>query len=263
MTELNSRAPIARRGRKKHKNAGTSVPHAQRYDEVSAHVQNKLFEQLAIVGKAIASKQRLKLLELLAQTERTVEVLACEAQLSVANVSQHLQVLRAAGLVEATKVGLYVFYRLAGPDVFELLSVLRSVAGKRLAELDRLLRCFMMGPGELEPLTSAELLQRMKTGEVLVIDVRPVEEYASGHLPGAISVPLSQLERRLNEIPRNREIIAYCRGPYCLLAHRAVALLRQSGRVARRLRDGFPEWQAAGLPVEGAAKSLPPWLDRK
>ncbi|HLH75524.1 MAG TPA: metalloregulator ArsR/SmtB family transcription factor [Candidatus Binataceae bacterium] len=218
-------------------------------DEASAAIQDRLFEQLAIVGKAVASKQRLKLLELLAQTNRTVEALAREANLSVANVSQHLQVLRAAGIVEANRAGLFVSYRLAGPDVLALLTAIRSVAEKRLGEIDRLMRSYLANADDLEPLTNAQLLRRLRTGDIIVIDVRPAEEYAAGHLPGAICMPLPELKERLKELPTNKEVIAYCRGPYCLLAHRAVALLRHRGRRARRLREGFPQWQADGMPV--------------
>jgi rhodanese-related sulfurtransferase/DNA-binding transcriptional ArsR family regulator len=222
--------------------------------EALTPLQDRLFEQLAIVGKAVSNKQRLKLLELLAQTERTVEALARETGLSVANVSQHLRVLRNAGMVEATKSGFYVSYRLAGPDVLGLIEAVRVVAEKHLGELERLVRRHLTNAKELEPVTSEQLRERLRRGEVIAIDVRPPEEYSAGHLPGAISMPLSQLQRRLKELPSDTEIVAYCRGPYCLLAHRAVAIIRSSGRRARRMREGFPEWQAAGMPVE---KKLP------
>jgi rhodanese-related sulfurtransferase/DNA-binding transcriptional ArsR family regulator len=225
-----------------------------RHDEAVEIIQDRLFEQLAKVGKAVANKQRLKLLELLAQTDRTVEALANEAGLSLANVSQHLQLLRGAGLVEARKSGLYVRCRLAGPEVLELIRSIRLVAGRRYGNLDRIVSGYASDAGGLEAVDCGELFKRLRRGSTIVIDVRPAEEYQAGHIPGAVCVPLAEIQKRLRDLPRSKEIVAYCRGPYCLLAHRAVEILRRGGRAARRLTDGFPEWAAAGLPVERPAR---------
>lgn len=211
-----------------------------------------MFEQFARIGKALASAKRLEILEFLAQAERSVEVLSRMAGLSVANTSQHLQQLRQAGLVEARKDGVYVFYCLAGDGIVRLLSALRAVGQNRLAEVDKLVKLYFDSKDNLEPVPARELMQRARKGLVTVLDVRPAEEYAVGHIPGAINVPVGDLRMRLNEIPRDREIVAYCRGPYCLLAFEAVAELRKKGRNARRLEDGFPEWKSGGLPVDGA-----------
>jgi len=202
------------------------------------------------LGKAVGSGDRLELLEYLAQGERTVEVLARLSGLSVANTSQHLQMLRQAGLVTARKDGLRVFYAVAGDDVIALYAALQRVAENRVAEVERLLRTWLAHRDELEPVAPAELIDRAKLGLVTVLDVRPAEEYAAGHLPGAINIPVDQLESRLAKLPRRREIVAYCRGPYCLMSFEAVATLRKRGLKARRLENGFPEWRAAGLPVE-------------
>ncbi len=213
-------------------------------------LKDRLYEQFARIGKAVASPRRLELLEILAQGERTVEALASETALSVANASHHLQALREARLVEARKDGLYVYYRLADPDVFELSRMIRVLAERRLAEVDRIVRTYLADRDQLEPIGRQELLERAQAGTVLVLDVRPFDEYRAGHVPGALSVPVDQLERRLRELPPDKEIVAYCRGPYCVLAFRAVEILRARGRAARRLVEGFPEWRAAGLPVE-------------
>lgn len=212
-------------------------------------LKDQLYEQFARVGKALASPKRLELLDLLGQGERTVEGLAREASLGIANCSQHLQVLREARLVEARKEGLFVFYRLADEAVGGLWLALRSLAERRLADIERLVRDYFEKPGELEPIGQSELLERVREGSVTVIDVRPVEEYLAGHLPEAVSMPLEELERRLEYIPRDREIIAYCRGPYCVFAVKAVELLRSQGFSARRFEEGIPEWRSAGLPV--------------
>jgi rhodanese-related sulfurtransferase/DNA-binding transcriptional ArsR family regulator len=216
------------------------------------NVKAELFEQFARIGKALGSAKRLELLEFLSQTERSVEALARMTGLSVANVSQHLQQLRRAGLAQARKEGLYVFYRHAGAGVDHLIAALRGVAQERLAEVDKLVALYLDARDDFEPVPARELMQRAKKGLVTVLDVRPPEEYAAGHIPGAINVPLADLRKRLHELPGNREIIAYCRGPYCLLAFDAVAALRRKGRNARRLAGGFPEWRSAGLPVAGA-----------
>jgi rhodanese-related sulfurtransferase len=211
--------------------------------------KDQLYEQFARIGKALASPKRLELLDLLAQGDRAVESLAAEASLSVANCSRHLQVLREARLVEARKEGLYVFYRLADEAVGGFWLALRSLAERRLADIERIVRDYFEAPEELEPVGHDELLERVRHGAVTVLDVRPVEEYRAGHIPGAVSVPLEELERRLSDLPRDQEIIAYCRGPYCIFAVHAVELLRERGFTARRFEEGIPEWRLAGLPV--------------
>lgn len=209
-----------------------------------------LFSRFAQVAKAMGHANRLELLEFLAQGERSVDALAKVSGLTVANTSQHLQMLRQAGLVASRKQGLKVIYRLSGDDVIELMSVLRQVAERHLAEVDRLIDTYLTVKDSLEPLPATELLDRVRDGEVSVWDVRPPEEYAAGHVPGAINVPLAQLEQHLAGLKPEQEVVAYCRGPYCVLAFDAVARLRQHGVAARRLQDGFPEWKQAGLPVE-------------
>ena len=211
--------------------------------------KDQLYEQFARIGKALASPKRLELLDLLAQGDRAVESLAAEASLSVANCSRHLQVLREARLVETRKEGLYVFYRLADEAVGGFWLALRSLAERRLADIERIVRDYFEAPEELEPVGHDELLERVRHGAVTVLDVRPVEEYRAGHIPGAVSVPLEELERRLSDLPRDQEIIAYCRGPYCIFAVHAVELLRERGFTARRFEEGIPEWRLAGLPV--------------
>jgi rhodanese-related sulfurtransferase/DNA-binding MarR family transcriptional regulator len=209
-----------------------------------------LFDEFAQVGKALASGRRIELLDVLANGERTVDALAGEVGLSVANASQHLQVLRRAGLVSTRRDGTSVWYRLAAPEVFHLLQALRSLAASRLAEVERLAAAYLGARDELEPVSRQELARRLQDGDDLVVlDVRPAAEHAAGHLPGAVSIPVGELRRRLAELPADREIVAYCRGPYCAFAHDAVALLREAGFSARRLEDGLPEWQAAGLAV--------------
>jgi rhodanese-related sulfurtransferase/DNA-binding transcriptional ArsR family regulator len=207
-------------------------------------------DQLARVGKALSSGSRLGLLEYVAQGPRSVDELATMTRLSVANASKHLQELRRAGLVRARKEGLRVFYELAGPDVVGLIAALGHVAETRLAEMNQLVRTYITARDDLEPIPAAELLKRSKLGLVTVLDVRPAKEFAAGHLPGAINVPVEDLSKRLRKLPKGREVIAYCRGPYCLLSVDAVALLRTKGFKARRLEDGFPEWKASGLPIE-------------
>jgi rhodanese-related sulfurtransferase len=209
-----------------------------------------LFDEFARAGKALASGRRIELLDVLANGERTVEALAGEVGLSVANTSQHLQVLRQAGLVAGRRQGTWIFYRLAAPEVFQLWQALRSLAASRLAEVERLAAAYLGDRDELEPVTREELARRLDDGDDLVVlDVRPAAEHAAGHLPGAVSIPVGELRRRLAELPRDREIVAYCRGPYCAFAHEAITLLRQEGISARRLEDGLPEWIAAGLAV--------------
>ncbi len=209
-----------------------------------------LFEQFARIGKALASGLRLEILELLAQGERSVDSLARALGQPVANVSQHLQQLRQAGLVAARKEGQFVIYRIAGDQVVYLLKSLQAVGEANLAEVERMVGSYLATKDNLEPVPATELLERARKGLVTVLDVRPAVEYQAGHIPGAINVPLEELENRLSELPKSKEIVAYCRGPYCMLAFEAVAKLRAKGRKARRLQDGLPEWRLRGLPVE-------------
>lgn len=208
-----------------------------------------LYEQFARIGKALGSGRRVQLLDLLCQGERSVDALARAASLTVTNTSQHLHVLRAARLVDTRREGTKVFYRVADEDVCRFFFALRELAGDRLAEVEQIMRRYIEGGGGLEPVSRAQLLVRAKRDDVVVLDVRPPDEFAAGHLPGAVSVPLEQLEQRLASLPRDGEIVAYCRGPYCLLAPRAVKLLREHGFRTRQLQDGFPEWRLAGLPI--------------
>jgi rhodanese-related sulfurtransferase len=209
-----------------------------------------LFDEFARAAKALASGRRIELVDVLANGERTVEALASEVGLSVANTSQHLQILRQAGLVATRREGTSVHYRLAAPEVFQLWQALRTLAAGRLAEVERLAAAYLGARDQLEPVTRQELARRLQADDDLVVlDVRPAAEHAAGHLPGAVSIPVDELRRRLAELPADREIVAYCRGPYCAFAHEAVAVLREAGLQARRLEDGFPEWQAAGLAI--------------
>ena len=212
--------------------------------------KDAVYEQLARIGKAVAAPNRLELLELLAQGPRTVEALAAETAITVANASQHLQVLRRARLVEAEKQGIYVEYRLAGDQVASFLLALRTLAHARLAELEQATRAFLDDHDAPEEVDRDVLIRRVRRGEVTVLDVRPPEEYRAGHIPGALSIPLPELARRVGELPQRREIVAYCRGPYCVMALDAVALLRKKGYRARRLEDGVGDWRARGWRVE-------------
>jgi rhodanese-related sulfurtransferase/DNA-binding transcriptional ArsR family regulator len=211
--------------------------------------KDRLYGQFARIGKAVASPHRLELLELLAQSERTVDSLATETGMSVANASQHLQTLREAGLVESRKEGLFVYYRLADPAVLDLFRALRIVAERRLADLERIVRDHFGNRSNPEPVRMEELLSRARSGDVVIVDTRPAHEFTAGHIAGAISIPVDELQTKLRKLPKRKEYVAYCRGPYCVYADRAVELLRASGRRARRLSEGFPEWKAAGLPV--------------
>lgn len=209
-----------------------------------------LFDEFARLAHALANGRRLEMVDVLANGERTVERLASETRLSVANASQHLQVLREVGVVRRRRDGTRIYYELRDPEVFDLWRNLRNVAAQHRAEVGQLADTYLGARDSLEPVTRAELLRRLKRGDDLVVlDVRPVEEFSAGHLPPAISIPLTELRRRLRELPRNKEVVAYCRGPYCAFAHKAVRVLRQAGFRARRLEDGLPEWKAAGLPV--------------
>ncbi|NGZ06321.1 MAG: metalloregulator ArsR/SmtB family transcription factor, partial [Magnetococcales bacterium] len=212
--------------------------------------KQELFDHLARIGKAVGQGHRLAILEYLAQGERSVEVLAQLSGLSVANTSKHLQQLRHAGLVHARKEGLYVHYRLSDPEIITLLGVIRRLSERHLAEVETLVRNYLLAKDDMEPLPRTTLLERMREGTVTVLDVRPHEEYQAGHLPRSFNIPLRELERRLHELPPDREVVAYCRGAYCVLSFEAVARLRKEGFKARRLEEGFPEWQKANLPVE-------------
>lgn len=212
--------------------------------------KRELFQQLARIGTALSSGTRLEFLELLAQGERSVDQLATLTGVSVANTSQHLQKLRQAGLVAGRKEGQYVFYRLAGDEVVELVGALGRVGQAHLAEVERIVRLYLAAKDDLEPVPAKELLDRARKGLVTVLDVRPTEEFAAGHLPGALNIPIHELEKRLGELPKRKEIVAYCRGPYCLMSYDAVQLLRKKGLKARRLEAGLPEWRLAGLPIE-------------
>ena len=214
--------------------------------------KSRLYDQFAAVGKALANAKRLELLDLLAQGPRNVEALAAAAELGVTTCSANLQTLRRAGLVTTQREKTKVIYSLAGPDVAALYAALRSVAQAYLAETDRA-RFAYLGGDDVEELPREELLRRARTGDVVVLDVRPPEEYAAAHIPGAISVPVAELTKRLADLPSDVEVVAYCRGAYCVLAHDAVRQLRAHGRPARKLIDGMLEWQLAGLPVASGA----------
>lgn len=220
--------------------------------------KQELFSEFARVAKALAHPQRLELLYLLAQRERSVEDLAREMGVPIANVSQHLQALRRARLVEVRREGLFAFYRLADGSVYRLYQSILEVGERRLAEVDRIVEAYLGERDSLEPIGAEDLLRRLREGEVILLDVRPEEEYRAGHIPGAVSMPVEALESRLRELREGREVIAYCRGPYCLFADEAVTLLSSRGIPARRLGLGLPDWRAAGLPVEVGGAALPP-----
>jgi len=212
--------------------------------------KQQLYQAIGRVAAALGNAGRLQILEFVAQGERSVDALATMSGLSVANTSKHLQALRQAGLVSARKEGLRVFYAIAGDDVSLLLSALRGVAEHRAADVDKLLQAWLAHRDELDPVPAREVLARLKSGLVTVLDVRPAEEFVAGHLPGALNVPVDRLEAYLSKLPKRKEVIAYCRGPYCLMSFEAVEKLRKRGFKAKRLADGYPEWRAAGLPVE-------------
>ncbi|HEX2284188.1 MAG TPA: metalloregulator ArsR/SmtB family transcription factor [Mycobacterium sp.] len=212
--------------------------------------KDRLYAEFARIGKAMASPHRLEILEVLAQGERTVESIAGETGLSIANASRHLQQLRQAHLVLARRDGLFVHYRLAGPEVVNLVLALRRTAEQHLAEVDRVVHDFLGNRDDFEAVTPDELSRRMTNGEVVVLDVRPEQEYTAGHIAGAQSMPVSDLSARLAELPEGKDYVAYCRGPYCVYADEAVAVLRANGRKATRLKDGYPEWWLAGRPVD-------------
>jgi rhodanese-related sulfurtransferase/biotin operon repressor len=218
--------------------------------QLSRAFKDAIYGQLVRIGKAISTPRRLELLDLLRQAPRTVEELARETGQSMANTSHHLQELRSHGLVESEKNGLYVTYRIASDEVSQFLTALQLLAESQLADIRRITEKFMADRGELEGVDRQALLERVKKRGVIVLDVRPREEYDAGHLRGAISVPLSELKRRLKKLPRNREIVAYCRGRYCLMAIEAVELLRAKGYQATRMDLGVPEWRELGFPID-------------
>src|SRR6185437_6199857 len=217
--------------------------------------KEQMYAQFARLGKALASPARLELLDLLAQGERPVEALAQEAALSVANASAHLKVLRQARLVESRKDGLHVYYRLADPAVYRLWSALRLVGERQLAEIDRLVATYLRERQKMEAISRDELRRRLGEGTVAVLDVRPAVEYRQGHIAGARSIPLDELAARLDELDPAREVVAYCRGPYCVFADEAVALLRGRGYAATRYEEGYPEWAMAGFPIDQDARA--------
>jgi rhodanese-related sulfurtransferase len=226
-------------------------------------LKDAIYEQLARLGKAVAAPKRLELLDLLCQGPRTVEALAEQAALSIANASQHLQVLRAARLVEAEKQGLHVEYRLAGDDVCRFFLALRDLGEGRLAEMALVTREYLGARDSMETVAGDELLRRVKEGEVTVLDVRPSEEYRAGHIPGAVSIPLGELRARFKELPKKRDVVAYCRGPYCVFAVEAVELLRRKGFKAHRMEAGVPDWRSRGWRVDVEQEDKPPRGSRK
>jgi rhodanese-related sulfurtransferase len=214
--------------------------------------KDEIYEQFARIGKAVSSPKRLELLDLLCQGPRTVEVLANESSLTIANASQHLQVLRAVRLVETEKEGVYVIYRLADQAVCEFYRAMRVLSESRLAEVEQIKRRFLEGREGMEPVDREKLLELVREGAVTVLDVRPVEEFSAAHIPGAISIPLEELELRLSDLPRDQEIVAYCRGPYCVLSIEAVEMLRAKGFKAVRLEEGIQDLRAIGFPIAEA-----------
>ena len=218
--------------------------------------KDRLYAEFARIGKAMASASRLEILDLLAQGERTVESLATETGLSVANTSRHLQQLKQAQMVLTRRDAQFIHYRLSGNEVVTLVLALRKTGEQHLAEVDRVVHDFFGERDGLEPVTPRELAQRLAGGEIILLDVRPEQEFAAGHIAGAQSMPIAQIKARLDELPRNREYVAYCRGPYCVYADEAVALLRASGRKASRFVEGYPEWMSAGRPVRTSNAKL-------
>jgi rhodanese-related sulfurtransferase/DNA-binding transcriptional ArsR family regulator len=216
-------------------------------------VKGSLFANFARIGQALANPKRVELLDLLAQGARSVETLAGLAGMTVANTSAQLKILRQAGMVESERRGKNVIYRLSGDEVVSLVIALRETALARLADVRQLVHDNFEALDDMEPVGRTELLERAKRNEVVVVDVRPPEEFHAGHVPGALSIPMDELEARIVELPRDREIVAYCRGPFCVLAPKAVAMLRAHGLRARRLEDGLPEWRLSGLPTDADA----------
>jgi rhodanese-related sulfurtransferase len=212
--------------------------------------KDQLFEQFARIGKSLSNGRRLEILELLAQGPRTVDEISRETRLSIANASQHLQVLRRCNLVRVKREGLYANYRLASDDVLQIFISMRRLGEKQLSDIHRLVEAYLSSRETLQPVSCQELLRKAREKEVFILDVRPGKEYEAGHIAGARSIPLAELKARLKEIPRKREIVAYCRGPYCVLADEAVSFLASRGYRAVRLKEGFPEWKSQGLAAE-------------
>jgi rhodanese-related sulfurtransferase/DNA-binding HxlR family transcriptional regulator len=212
--------------------------------------KDQMYEQFARIVKALGNPRRLEIVDLLAQGERTVEEIARETSLSIANASQHLQTLRSAHLVEVRRDGLYAYYRLTDENVFRVWQSIRTLGETHLAEIDRIVRTFLEDRDDLAPVSAQELIKLSEASSIVVLDVRPDEEYRAGHIPGARSMPIDKLESYLKQLPNDKEVIAYCRGPYCVFADEAVALLRERGYKARRYDKGLPDWRASGLPVE-------------
>lgn len=217
------------------------------------HLKDPLYAQFARIGHAVASPVRIELLDLLSQGEKTVEALAKQAAATLKNTSAHLRILRQARLVDTRRDGTHIYYRLADTEVSRFVRDLQRLGHRRLAEVEQVARQYLDDRDDLEPLTLSELRTLVREGGVTIVDVRPRDEYQSGHIPGAISVPLGELKRRMRELPRRREIVAYCRGPYCVFALEAVTLLRHHGFKARRSEEGWPAWRDAGLPVAAGA----------
>ena len=209
-----------------------------------------VFEQFAKIARAFAAPKRLEIIDVLAQGERDVDSLAKQVAMTVANTSRHLQILKSARLVETRREGVRIYYRLADEDVLHCWLKLQALAEKRSSEIREVARMFFEQRNALQPLSGEELLRRVENNEVIVVDVRPVEEYQKGHIPGAISIPLSELKKKLPDLPRDRQVVAYCRGSYCVLSAEAMTILKKAGFQALRLKEGLPEWKAAGLPVE-------------
>jgi rhodanese-related sulfurtransferase len=230
---------------------------------VNRDFKDAIYEQFARLGKAIASPKRLELLDLLCQGPRTVEALADLAALSIANASQHLQVLRAARLVEAEKQGLHVEYRLAGDDVCNFFFALRGLAEGRLAEIEVVTREYLGAREAMETVAGDELLRRVRAGAVTVLDVRPSEEFRAGHIPGAVSIPVGELKARFKELPKDRDVVAYCRGPYCVFAMEAAELLRKKGYKAHRMKEGVLDWRSRGWRVDAETNTKRPRSTRR
>jgi rhodanese-related sulfurtransferase len=220
--------------------------------------KDPLYAQFARIGHAVSSPKRIELLDLLSQGEKTVEQLATQADMPVKNTSAHLRALRQARLVDTRRAGTHVHYRLADDDVFHFLRRLQSLGQRRLAEVEQVTSAFLTSRDALEPVTFRELRRLMRDGGVTVLDVRPRDEYEAGHITGALCIPVAELANRLRELPKSREVIAYCRGPYCVYSLEAVTLLRKRGFRARRSEDGFPHWRADGLPVEHGTATVAP-----
>lgn len=221
------------------------------------HFKDSVFEQFARIGQVFAAPKRLEIIDILAQGERDVVSLGREGGMSVANVSRHLQILKSARMVKSRREGVKIFYRLADDDIFDCWRNLQKIAEKRVSEIGEISRMFMQERNSLETISISELWQRIQNSNVVVLDVRPDEEYQQSHIPGSISIPLSQLQERLDELPKDLEVVAYCRGPYCVLSPEAVAMMKKAGIRAIRLNDGLPDWQRAGLPIENAIHNSP------